>query len=805
MAGTSRSPIASEIRDISAADELGQSFLPYSLSVITARALPDVRDGLKPVQRRILVAMNEMGLRPNSPYRKSAKVVGETMGNYHPHGDSAIYEALVRLGQPFSMRVPLVDPHGNFGSLDDPPAAPRYTECRLSEAAMDLLGELDEETVEFRATYDGEGTEPEYLPARLPNLLVNGSSGIAVGMATNMPPHNLVEVCRVLTAVLHHPGRPSLDELMALLPGPDFPTGGVLVDDGGLREAYEGGRGGIRIRARAEVAQVSARRQGIVVTELPFNVGPERVIGRIGELVMSGKLSAISDVKDLTDRKSGMRIQIECKTGSDPQVVLTELYRLTPMEESFGINNVVLVDGVPTTVGLYELCRLYLDHRLQVVVRRTRFRLRKAQERAHVLEGLLIALDNIDRVIRIIRRSATVDAAREALQRQFALSDVQATAILNMMLRRLVALERQELVDELAGLRRDIADYEEILGSGERQRAIVGAELAELADKRGTPRRTRLTTAEEAPRLTAASAPQSFELGDHPCVLTLSTSGLVGRELEDAGSRSRGRLGRHDLLVSEVHTSNRRTVLAVTDRGRALSITSLEVPEVSGRGRGAATSELFSVLPGEKVIDLVDPTAGPLLLATAAGVLKRLSAEEVAATRDGAGLISLEDDDRVVAALLLRPGVDVLLVASDAQALRTSADAVPVQGRNARGVAGMKLRPGIRVVAAGAAAEGGVVLTVSENDAAKLTAVDEIPSKGRAAIGVRLTKLRPGDGQLRLAVVAQTPDLWCSLAQIDEPTKADTQPYPVPVPLTRRDGPSTSTARRVLGAGKVRW
>jgi DNA gyrase subunit A len=804
VAGTSRSPIASEIRDITAADELGQSFLPYSLSVITARALPDVRDGLKPVQRRILVAMNEMGLRPNSPHRKSAKVVGETMGNYHPHGDSAIYEALVRLGQPFSMRVPLVDPHGNFGSLDDPPAAPRYTECRLSEAAMDLLGELDEDTVEFRPTYDGEGAEPEYLPARLPNLLVNGSSGIAVGMATNMPPHNLVEVCNTLAVVLHHRSRPTLDELMELLPGPDFPTGGVLVDDGGLREAYSGGRGGIRIRARAEIAQVTARRQGIVVTELPFNVGPERVISRINELVMAGKLSAITDVKDLTDRKSGMRIQIECKTGSDPQTVLTELYRLTPMEESFGINNVVLVDGVPTTVGLYELCRLYLDHRLEVVVRRTRFRLRKAQERAHILEGLLIALDNIDQVIRIIRGSATVDIARAALQRQFQLSDVQATAILNMMLRRLVALERQELIDELAGLRRDIAEFEKILGSERRQRTIVGKELDELAQRRGTPRRTRIANAEEAPRLTAASAPQSFELGDNPCVLTLSTSGVVGRELDGAHS-AKGRLGRHDVLIGEVHTSNRRPVWAITDRGRALTIAAFEVPEVSGRARGAATSELFSVLPGEKALDLIGELAGPLVLVTAAGALKRISADELASARDGGSLIGLDENDRLVAALCVPHGADVVLVASDAQALRTSVDAIPIQGRNARGVAGIKLRHGALVLAAGAAVEGGVVLTVSEGEAAKLTAVEEIPRQGRTAGGVRLTRLRPDDGSLRLAVVASTADLWSVLSQVDEPNKADTQPQPLPVAITRRDAASTPTARRVLGVGKARW
>jgi DNA gyrase subunit A len=795
--------IASEIREISAADELGQSFLPYSLSVITARALPDVRDGLKPVQRRILVAMNEMGLRPTAPHRKSAKVVGETMGNYHPHGDSAIYEALVRLGQPFSLRVPLVDPHGNFGSLDDPPAAPRYTECRLSEAAMDVLAELDEDTVDFRSTYDGEGREPEYLPARLPNLLVNGSSGIAVGMATNMAPHNLVEVCRALEVVLHHPSRPTLDELLAVLPGPDFPTGGVLVDDGGLRDAYEAGRGGVRIRARAEIAQITARRRGIVVTELPFTVGPERVIARINELVMAGKLTAITDVKDLTDRRAGLRIQIECKTGADPAAVLNELYRLTPMEDSFGINNVVLVNGVPTTLGLYDLCRLYLEHRLDVVVRRTRFRLDKARDRAHMLEGLLVALDHIDRVIQIIRGSRTVDVARAELQAAFSLSEVQATAILNMMLRRLVALERQELADELAELRRQIAEYEDILGSEERRKAIVGDELRTLAEQRGTPRRTTLVSGDDAPRLTAASAPRSLELSDDPCVLTWSTSGLVGRELDEARS-GKGRLGRHDVLVADLHTSNRQQIWAVTDQGRALAITAHEVPEVSGRGRGAAGAELFPVVAGEGVVALLGPVEHPIVLLTAAGVAKRVGVDEVAALRDGATLIAL-DGDRLVAAFPAEDDVEIVVVASDAQALRTAVAGIPVQGRGARGVAGMKLRAGARVLAAGPAVDGGVVLTVTDGDAAKLTSVGEIPRQGRATAGVRLTKLRTGEHALRSALVAPTSELWCVVGREDEPAKADTQPVPVPVTVTRRDAAGTRTARRILAAGKARW
>ena len=835
---------ASEIREITAADELGQSFLPYSLSVITARALPDVRDGLKPVQRRILTSMIRQGLRPAGNTRKCAKVVGDVVGSYHPHGDSAVYDALVRLGQDFSLRVPLVHPQGNFGTLDDPPAAYRYTECKLTEAAMELIGEWDEETVPFRPTFTGEDrdTEPEYLPARFPNLLVNGSSGIAVGMATNMPPHNLAEVVAVLKLVLGQrrpkgdvptegalasraemgeatrsptgapaPGRarrsrPTLEELMAALPGPDFPTGGIVVDDGGLRDAYENGRGSIRVRAKVEVDQVTARRRGLIVTELPYTVGPERVIAKLKELVTSGRLTAVTDVRNLSDRAHGMRIQIEVKPGVDPNTLLTELYRLTPLEETFGINNVALVDGVPTTLGLYELCHHYLEHRLDMVVRRTQFRLRKAQERAHILEGLVIALDNIDRVIAIIRGSKTADVARQALMAEFTLSEIQATAILDMRLRRLTQLERQELIDELNKLRREIADYEKILDSEQRRRTIVAKELDELVEKLGSPRRTVLLDGNDAPRVTARDAPVSFELADEPCILTLSTSGLIGRELE-AAHASKGRLGRHDILVAELHLSSFTTARAVTDRGRVLTVTAHEVPEVSGRSRGAATAEVFAVQTGERVVALLGAGTEPILFVTANGTAKRLSGEEFEAAKDGTQVLSLADGDRVVAAMVAADSAEVVMIASDAQALRTRAATVPVQGRTSRGVAGMKLRGDATVVAAGLATDTGVIFTSTDGDTAKLTGTTELPTQGRAAGGVRLTRLRGNNGEtaVRLAVVAPGPDLWCAVALDEDPTKIDPQPLPIPVPLTRRDGTSTRTARRVLAAGRARW
>ncbi len=815
--------IAAEIRDVTASEELGQSFLPYSLSVITSRALPDVRDGLKPVQRRILVTMNGLNLGPNVPHRKSAKVVGDCMGTYHPHGDSAIYDALVRLGQDFSMRVPLVDPHGNFGSLDDPPAASRYTECRMSQAAVELLEALDEDTVQWRDTYDEENQEPEYLPAKLPNLLVNGSAGIAVGMATNMAPHNLVEVVAALKLFLTRATEPTVSQLMARLPGPDFPSGGVIVDDGGLIDAYQNGRGSIRMRATAAVGQVSARRSGIIVTELPYMVGPERVISRIKELVISGKLTAITDVKNLSDRRSGLKLQIELRSGTNGEAVLAELYRLTPLEESFAINNVALVNGVPTTLGLVELCRHFVNHRIDVVVRRTRFRRERALARAHIVEGLLIALDHIEQVIAIIRSSADAAMARQRLQAELALSEIQATAILDMRLRRLTALERDQLVKELAELRVEISGYDEILASEAVQRKLVLSELEDLARRLGTPRRSRLVGGDEMPKSSAADAPTDFELGDDPCVITWSSSGLVGRE--PAGTHHSGRPGRHDLLRGEVHTSNRALLLAFSDRGRLLTIPVHDVPEVAGRSRGAAAAELFAVSSGEKLVGLLElspdpgevpagvtgPAASPLLLVSALGVVKRVSATEWAATRDGQGLITLDGPDRLVAAFPCPESAEVALVASDGQVLRTGAAAVPIQGRAAKGVAGMKLRTGAKVIAAGLIESGVAALTVTELGSAKLTALDDIPAQGRATAGVRLTRLKADEGSLRYAVVAPIAELSVVLGAPlgeegpDNVGKADLSPVPLPLEPTRRDGPSQRLVRPIVAAGKARW
>ncbi|MCU1592526.1 MAG: topoisomerase, partial [Frankiales bacterium] len=473
------------ILDTDVVAEIESSYLDYSYSVIYSRALPDARDGLKPVHRRILYSMADSGLRPDRPYVKSARVVGDVMGKYHPHGDSAIYDAMVRLAQPFAMRVPLIDGHGNWGSPDDSAAASRYTECRLTPAALLLTDDLDEETVDLEPNYDGSLTQPSVLPAAYPNLLVNGTSGIAVGMATNMIPHNLVEVVDAARHLIEHPDA-TLDDLMELVPGPDLPGGGQLLGMQEVRSAYENGRGIVRMRATAEVSPAARGKSQITVTELPYGVGAERVIGKVKELVTGKKLQGISDVKDLTDRERGTQLVFEIKAGFNPQAVLAELYRLTPLEESFGINNVALVDGQPRTLGLKELLEVFLAHRVDVVSRRSRYRLRKAQERAHLVEGLLLALANIDEVVRIIRAAQDVNEARANLIERFELSDVQAGYILDMQLRRLVALEVAKLEQELAELRARIAELEAILADPAKLRRVISAELAEIASEHGT-------------------------------------------------------------------------------------------------------------------------------------------------------------------------------------------------------------------------------------------------------------------------------------------------------------------------------
>ncbi|HEY9350603.1 MAG TPA: DNA topoisomerase IV subunit A, partial [Acidothermales bacterium] len=530
------------IVDVDVSEEMQSSFLEYAYSVIYSRALPDARDGLKPVHRRILYQMSEMGLRPDRAHVKCARVVGDVMGKLHPHGDGAIYDTLVRMAQPFAMRVPLVDGHGNFGSLDSGPAAYRYTECRMAPAALLMTDGLDEDVVDMRPNYDDQSTEPDVLPAAFPNLLVNGAAGIAVGMATNMPPHNLVEVVAAARHLVKHPDA-TLDDLMRFVPGPDLPTGGKIIGLDGIREAYETGRGIFRTRATARVENVTPRRKAIVVSELPYGVGPEKVIARIKELVGAKKLGGIADLKDLTDLDSGLRLVIEIKAGFVPEAVLEQLYRLTPMEDSFGINNVALVEGQPSTLGLRELLEVYVDHRLEVVQRRTEFRRAKREERLHLVDGLLVAILDIDEVIAVIRSSDDTAQARERLMQVFDLSDVQTTYILDMPLRRLTKFSRIELEQERETLQREIAELTEILESEELLRRTVSDELAAVAKQFGTPRRTVLLESAGQP----AAAAVSLEVSDDPCWVLLSSTGLLARTMTDDPIPAEGARARHDV------------------------------------------------------------------------------------------------------------------------------------------------------------------------------------------------------------------------------------------------------------------
>ena len=535
------------ILDIDVGDEMRSSFLEYAYSVIYSRALPDARDGLKPVQRRILYTMNEMGLRPERGHVKSARVVGEVMGRLHPHGDGAIYDALVRMAQPWSMRLPTIDGHGNFGSPDDPPAAMRYTECRMAAPAVAMTASIDEDTVDFKPNYDSRETEPVVLPAAIPHLVVNGATGIAVGMATNIAPHNLVEVVQALRHLIKIPTA-TIDDLMRFIPGPDLPTGGKIVGLDGVRDAYETGRGTFRMRATARV-ETLGRRKGIVVTELPYGVGTEKVVERIKTLVQGKKLQGISDIKDLTDRQKGLRLVIEVKNGFHPEALLEQLYRLTPMEDTFGINTVALVDGQPRTLGLKELLEVFLQHRFDVVRRRSVYRRGKAADRLHLVDGLLVAILDIDEVIQLIRSSDNAAAAKERLIAVFDLSEVQADYILDMPLRRLTRFSRIELEKEKSELEATIEELDAILADEARLRGVVSDELAEVAKTFGTPRRTVLL---ESAGTAAVTAAVPLEVADDPCFVYLSSSGLLARTTSDEPPGSGGGRAKHDVIVSAV-------------------------------------------------------------------------------------------------------------------------------------------------------------------------------------------------------------------------------------------------------------
>ena len=798
------------ILDVDVADEMRGSFLEYAYSVIYSRAIPDARDGLKPVQRRILYQMQEMGLRPDRAHVKCGRVVGDVMGKLHPHGDGAIYDTLVRMAQPWVMRVPLVDGHGNFGSPDDGPAAYRYTECRLAEPATLLTGSLDEDVVDMVPNYDGTLEQPDVLPSAFPNLLVNGAAGIAVGMATNMPPHNLGEVIEAARHLLANPAA-TLDDLMRFVPGPDLPTGGRIIGLEGVREAYETGRGAFRTRASARVENITPRRKGIVITELPYAVGPERVRERIADLVRSRKLQGVNDVEDYTDRNTGLRLVVELKSGFVPEAVLEQLYRLTPLEDSFSINNVALVEGQPRTMGLKELLEVFVAHRLEVVRRRSEFRRRKRQERLHLVDGLLVALMDIDEVIQLIRSSEDSAAARERLMGVFDLSDAQARYILDTPLRRLTKYDRLELETEGETLRREIAELSAILDDERLLRQVVSDELAEVAAAHATPRRTVLLESAGVPAVVTASA---LEVTDDPCLVLLSSTGLLARTVTGEALPPGGKRTKHDVVISSVAATARGQVGVVTSSGRLLRLPVLDLPALPPTAQaptltgGAPLKEFVELASGERVLCLttLGPDSPGLALGTELGVVKRMLPDHPA-NKDAWEVIRLDDADRVVGAVELRTGAeDLVFVTSDAQLLRFRAGSVRPQGRGGGGMAGIRLSAGARVIFFGAADAGrdSVVVSVAGSSNAlpgtqpgtvKVTPYAEYPAKGRATAGVRCHRFLRGEDTLLLA--------WAGAAPASA-AAASGVPIALPPPTGRRDGsgtPATQAIAAVGGAG----
>jgi len=798
--------------DNSITTEIEDSYLEYAYSVIHSRALPDARDGLKPVHRRILWSMHEQGHRPDRPYVKSARVVGDVMGRYHPHGNLAIYDAMVRLAQDFSLNAPLIDGHGNFGSPDDGPAAERYTESRMSREAMLLVGELGEGTVDFKPNYDGSEVEPKVLPAAFPNLLVNGTSGIAVGMATNMIPHNLGEVVAAARHLIDDPSA-DLDALMRFVPGPDLPTGGQLLGLDEVRRAYETGRGVVRMRARATTGPLEGGRgrQAITVVELPYGVGTEKIIEAItdevkGKLIISGprkgqrqaaRLQGIADVKDLTDREHGTRLVIECKVGVNPQALLADLYRLTPLESSFGINNLVLLDGQPQTLGLKELLEVFLAHRYEVVTRRTTHRRTKRQDRLHLVDGLLIALIDIDRVVALIRASDDAAAARAGLISEFGLTEIQANYILDTPLRRLTRFDRIELETEQERLRAEIAELSRILDDRTVLRQVVSDELAEVAAEYGQPRRTTLIDG-DLKEVLAASAPAGpLEVADAPCQVILSATGLIARtaaESEEAteGRRRSGR-AKHDAVRAVVHSTARGRVLLVTNRGRAFKIDVLPLPvlpeqsgTVSVRG-GMSASELVPLEKGERVVGLAPlgtPDGSPgLAMGTRQGVVK-VCAPEWPVRSDEFEVITLKDGDEVLQATWLGdPAESLVFVTSDASLLRFPAKLVRPQGLKGGGMAGINLTAGAEVISFNAVdtadpQHGDPMVVTSTGTQVKVTAFAQYPAKGRATGGVRVQRFLKGETRLEVAWVGPRP----------VGASATGDPVELPAPDNRRDG-----------------
>jgi DNA gyrase subunit A len=757
-------PTGGRVEAIEIEEELQRSYLDYAMSVIVGRALPDVRDGLKPVHRRILYSMFEGGMRAGTQYRKSAAAVGDVMKKYHPHGDSAIYDALVRMGQHWAIRYPLIDGHGNFGSIDgDSPAAMRYTEARLSPLAMELLRDIEEETVDFVDNYDGQEEEPVVLPSRFPNLLVNGSSGIAVGMATNVPPHNLTEMINAVVATIERPDI-ELDELMRIVPGPDFPTGALVLGTEGIRAAYASGRGSIRMRAVTDIEEDDRGGQRIVVTELPYQVNKANLAVKIAELVNAKRLGGIRDVRDESSRQ-GMRLVVELRRDANAQVVLNQLFKLTQLQDTFGVINLALSDGVPRTLSLKETIQAYIAHQIDIVTRRTRYRLRKAEDRAHVLEGLIVALDNLDAVIELIRGAESADAALVELQARFELTEVQARAILDMQLRRLAALERQRILDEYAELQERIRDLRDILARPERIRAIIRSELLELRDKFGDERRTRLV-------------PDESELGmedlvpEEEVVVTLTRAGYVKRvRTSEYRTQRRGGRGiagtalKEDDIVRDLFvTTTHHWLLFFTNQGRVYRIRAWQIPEKARTSRGTyvANVEGLALEPEERVAAVVDlkrfehDDGEPryLMFATRQGMVKRTALVEYDSPRSVLIAINLRPGDELIGVSVTSGQDEILLVSRRAQAIRFLETDVRPMGRDTTGVIGMSLGDDDEVLAMTCAIPKGQLLVVTEEGYGKRTPLEHYPLQRRGGKGVKTAQLSERRGGLVGAFVS---------------------------------------------------
>ena len=747
------------IEPIDLQKEMQNSYIDYAMSVIVGRALPEVRDGMKPVHRRILYAMFDNGHRPERGYVKSAKPVAETMGNYHPHGDVAIYDTLVRMAQPWSMRYPLVDGQGNFGSRgNDGAAAMRYTECRLTPLAMEMVRDIREDTVVFQPNYDGKTSEPTVLPSRVPNLLMNGSGGIAVGMATNIPPHNLNELADAIYWLLENPEAEeaeALEACMGFVKGPDFPTAGLIVGEKGIDDAYRTGRGSIRMRGKAEIEEEGSR-QVIVITELPYQVNPDNLVSSIAEQVRDGKLKGISKIDDESSDRVGLRIVVTLKRDAVPRVVLNNLYKHSQLQTSFGANMLSIVDGVPRTLRLDQMLSLYVKHQIDVIVRRTQFRLRKAEEDAHILRGLVKALDALDEVIALIRNSATVDIAREGLMDLLTVDEIQANAILAMQLRRLAALERQKIIDQLAELERIIADLEDILAKPERQRAIVRDELAEIVDKYGDERRTQIVSA-------TGDVSEEDLIARENVVVTITSTGYAKRTKVDSyrnqrrgGKGVRGAELRQDDVVRHFFVcSTHDTVLFFTNMGRMYRLKTYELPEATRTARGQHVANLLEFQPGEQIAQVIQiqsfEDAPYLVLATAQGRVKKSRLTDYATTRSsGLIAINLNEGDKLIGAQLCSAEDDLLLVSEEGQAMRFTADDETLRpmGRATAGVYGMRFRGEDQLLAMTVVQEDSALFVATSGGYGKRTPMEEYPAKGRGGLGVVAFKYQKSRGKL---------------------------------------------------------